>query len=75
MEPPFQIDRPSTGVLFRRKDRVCPRSAHLPRRAFAKPEKLFVVFFQFHVSGASTVLTYIFPARRSQQAEVPVAPK
>lgn len=48
MEPPLQIDRPLTGVLFRRKDRACPRSAHLPRRAFAKPEKLFLVMPSMH---------------------------
>src|SRR5260370_20939556 len=48
MEPPFRIDRPLTGVLFRRNDRACPRSVHLPHRAFAEPEKLFLVMPSMH---------------------------
>jgi hypothetical protein len=48
MEPPIQIDRPLSGDLFRRKDRACQRSAHLPRRAFAEPEKLFLVMPSMH---------------------------
>src|SRR5271167_597830 len=62
MESPIQIDRPLTGVLFRRKDRACPRSAHLPRRAFAKPEKLFQVMLPMHQMKLS-------PLCRSQRAQ------
>ena len=48
--------------LFRRKDRACPRSAHLPRRAFAKPEKLFLMMPSMHQMKLS-------PLCRSQRTQ------